>query len=66
MIKKKYQKKPESKYYCYTCQKNFDEYRSLEKHNWNIHPSNNIEKAWANTDWSTYKGSSYYCDDPYY
>ena len=24
------------------------------------------DKAWANTDWSTYKGSSYYCDDPYY
>ena len=53
-------------HYCYRCRKNFDTYRGLERHGWEEHPSNEYERAWANKDWSTWKGSSYYEDDPYY
>ena len=52
--------------YCYKCKKEFACERRLERHNWKHHPSNPIEKAWANTDWSNFKGSTYYQDDPYY
>jgi len=55
-----------SEHYCNRCRKNFDTYRGLERHGWEIHPSNEYERAWANKDWSTWKGSSYYEDDPYY
>ena len=59
-------KNKNSEYYCYRCCKNFDSYRSLERHGWEIHPSNEYERAWANKDWSAWTGSSYYEDDPYY
>jgi hypothetical protein len=65
-FKKKYADKPKSKFYCYNCKKDFESSSSLEKHCWSLHPSNKYEKAWANTNWSTWKGSSYYEDDPYY
>ena len=52
--------------YCYKCKKEFACPRRLERHNWKHHPSNAIERAWANTDWTTYKGTTYYEDDPYY
>ena len=52
--------------YCLKCKKEFACPRRLERHNWKYHPSNAIEKAWADTDWSTYKGTTYYRDDPYY
>ena len=52
--------------YCYKCKKEFACQNRLERHNWKHHPSNEIEKAWANTDWTTYSGTSYYKDDPYY
>lgn len=52
--------------YCYKCKKEFACPRRLERHNWKHHPSNAVEEAWANTDWSTFKGSTYYQDDPYY
>ena len=52
--------------YCYKCKKEFACERRLERHNWKHHPSNAIEEAWAKTDWSTFRGSTYYKDDPYY
>ena len=55
-----------NKYYCDKCKLNFKEYSSLERHNWKKHPCNNIERHWANKDWSNYKGSTFYKDDPYY
>ena len=52
--------------YCNTCKKQFDTHDALGRHGWKAHPSNEYEKAWANKDWSTWKGSTYYRDDPYY
>ncbi len=52
--------------YCNTCRKYFGTRSALERHGWEAHPSNEHEKAWANKDWSTWKGSTYYRDDPYY
>ena len=52
--------------YCQKCKKEFACPRRLERHNWKYHPSNAIEKAWTGTDWSTYKGTTYYKDNTYY
>lgn len=65
-FKAKYACKSPGKYHCYQCKTDFQSARSLERHGWEQHPSNDYEKAWANTDWDNWKGSSYYEDDPYY
>tara|TARA_Y100000385_G_C12620611_1_gene436864 strand:+ start:87 stop:572 length:486 start_codon:yes stop_codon:yes gene_type:complete len=51
---------------CYDCGKLYNNKRDLERHSWESHPKNDIETSWANTDWDTWTGSSYYADDPYY
>ncbi len=51
---------------CKTCKKNFDSESILERHGWSEHPSDEYQKTWSQTNWSTYRGSSYYQDDPYY
>ena len=53
-------------YKCSRCDMKFTEYLSYEKHCWRVHPCNKYEKAWANTDWSKWTGSTYYRDNPYY
>lgn len=56
-----------NKYYiCDKCKKSFVDYSLYEKHLWQNHPSDKYQKAWANMNWSSYRGSSYYMDDPYY
>ena len=51
---------------CKKCKKKFKDKDELERHNWKDHPSNKYETAWSQTDFSSYSGSSYYKDDPYY
>lgn len=56
-------------YQCPECYKKNTCERSLERHKWTYHPSNNYEKAWSiheRNGWQNYSGSSYYQDDPYY
>jgi hypothetical protein len=52
--------------FCNQCNILFEDHRDAERHGWEKHPSNDIEKAWANKDWSKWTGSTYYMDDPYY
>ena len=51
---------------CKICNLKFSIYNEYERHRWTKHPCNDIERHWANTDWSKWKGSTYYRDDPYY
>ena len=55
-----------NQHYCDKCKIKFNNKDDLEKHNWKIHPTNKYEKAWSQINFSTYAGSSYYKDDPYY
>ena len=51
---------------CTICNLKFSVYNDYERHRWKNHPINKYEKKWANTDWTKWKGSTYYRDDPYY
>jgi hypothetical protein len=63
--KKKIPSKPKSRkpYSCYQCSHVARNSRDLELHQWQEHPSNKYERAWASR-----KGSrgGFYDDDPYY
>ena len=53
-------------YKCKECKQEFKEKEELERHSWKIHPKNKYEKTWSNIDFTSYSGSSFYRDDPYY
>lgn len=51
---------------CEECNMTFKGKDDLERHCWKSHPKNKYEKAWSKINFSSYSGSSFYKDDPYY
>lgn len=52
---------------CEHCRATFGTALEAERHRWSCDPKPDpfVEK-WRHTDWSTWSGSSFYRDDPYY
>lgn len=51
---------------CKECKQKFKDKNELEIHMWKNHPKDKYQIKWSNTDFSSYNGSSFYRDDPYY